>query len=106
VHHRLKQGFFVTTGWYSDDARAFANDTGTLDQPVKINLWTSDNLTTTAGSLLLTKDLIAAAKRRWGVPEDPPPDMIPQRRPRWRGRTSWGKRRRGANRQSDGEVYI
>jgi hypothetical protein len=88
----LKKGYFVTTGRYSDDAQALAKQSQMTT--VTIELLNVNKLVEMGANLQLTPEAIADAKRRWNVPQEPPPDMPqgPQRRRIYRG--GWGGRSR------------
>jgi len=70
----LGHGYFVTTGRYTDAAVKAAN--GTI---VKVDLLGIDELARMGQGLTLTPQIISAAKERWGVPEEPPEGMHPQK---------------------------
>ena len=76
----LTSGYFVTTGKYSDDALKLVGDS--RQTTVHVTVLGADELVKMGPGLVLSKEVIAEAKRRWNVPEDPPDDM-PQG-PRWR----------------------
>ena len=80
----LGKGQFVTTGQYSDPARKLARDS--LETTVKVSLLSIGDLIEMGAGLRLTKELIAEAKERWHVPQEPPPDMPqgPRRKRRYR----------------------
>lgn len=80
----LEKGQFVTTGQYSASAVQLARDS--LETSVKVRLLSINDLVEMGTGLRLTKELLAEAKERWHVPQEPPPDMPqgPRRKRRYR----------------------
>jgi restriction endonuclease Mrr len=94
VTSRLKKGYFVTTGKYSDHAMNLVANPA--DGPT-VELLDLKDLRKLGEGLKLTSEVISAAKDKWNVPQDPPPEMPqgPRQRRRYntfRGR-KWFRRR-------------
>ena len=71
--HRMARGYFATTGRYGKAARALAEVAHATG--IAVTLLSICDLTKMAGGLVLTLESIAAAKRLWNVPLEPPPGM-------------------------------
>lgn len=66
----IQHGYFATTGQYSNEARSIARDPG--ESRVRIELLRVGDLAQMVKGRSITPQAIYDAKKRWGVPTEPP----------------------------------